>query len=174
MTTTYAVGQWNFKLQLPSARSALGLASSISARRAKMFARFILFTGLRGLTAYGAQASIQWTLKRYTWDQRLESYFLPKLKEPVERLKSYLVPHRARLIAHISPQMSYVKQAFIWWNSPKIEQHVDSKHLYTVIYGASLILASTCISKLIVGGSFFDALCSGIIIRIGLTARVLI
>lgn len=174
MTHAYAVGQWNFRLQLPSARSALGLALGISARSAKVFARFILFTGLRGSAAYGAHVAIQRTLKRYTWDRRLKNYFLPKLERPVERLKSYLMPHRERLIGHISPQMSYVKQVFIWWDPPKIEQHVDSEHLYTIIHEIGLTLVSTCVSKLVVGGSFFDVLCSGLIIRLGLTARVLI
>jgi len=161
----------SISLQPPSARLVAASVVGVSLHCAKTLGRFILFTGLRGFTAQGAYIGIKWCMQRTQWDKGLKAYLLPKLEQPVGALKKGLKPHGDWIVNHASSKMNRLKQFFLWLSPPNIQEHIDKEHAYVVINEVGLTLASTCVSKLIVGGSFFDALCSGLIVRIGCIAH---
>jgi hypothetical protein len=169
MTSPLNLNLRDYQIQWPSVALTKAALIKLPKRCADHLARFILYTGLRGAVALAAYRAVQWGLKSSTWDKKLEAYAITKLKAPVAAFKSiYLKEISAGILEHASMNMTYIEQFFLRWKPPKIEEYLDCSHVYAGIHEIGLTVTSSCIAKLIVGGSLFDSLCSGLIVRVSL------
>ncbi len=121
------------------------------------FARFIVFASLRGGAAFVAHKTLRQALENSGLNKTLEEKLLPQLSPLTGWIKEGLAPVREQIVAQ-ARSTSWSRDWVLWADDPKPEQKIENRHVYPIVKETALITAATTLAKILIGGSFFNAL----------------